>query len=146
MDYNITNEYGYKKEYDYLNIVIKKTLELEKIENAIFDITFVDEKKIRKINKEYRNIDKVTDVISFAFEDNEDSINPNLRVLGEIYICIPKMEEQAREYGHSEKRELSFLTVHGLLHLLSYDHLTKEEEKIMFSRQELILNAAKITR
>lgn len=146
MDYNITNEYGYEKEYNYLNIVIKKTLQLEKVENAIFDITFVDEKKIKKINKEYRNIDKVTDVISFAFEDNEDSINPNLRVLGEIYICIPKMEEQALEYGHSEKRELSFLTVHGLLHLLGYDHLTKEEEEIMFSRQELILNAAKITR
>lgn len=146
MDYNITNEYGYEKEYDYLNVVIKKTLELEKVENAIFDIIFVDEKKIQKINKEYRNIDKVTDVISFAFEDNEASINPDLRVLGEIYICVPKMREQAKEYGHSEKRELSFLTVHGLLHLLGYDHLTKEEEEKMFSRQELILNASKIRR
>jgi rRNA maturation RNase YbeY len=69
-----------------------------------------------------------------------------LRVLGDIYVCIPRMKEQAINYGHSEKRELSFLTVHGLLHLLGYDHQTKDEEEIMFGLQELILNGANITR
>ena len=63
-----------------------------------------------------------------------------MRFLGEIFICIPKMEEQAKEYGHSEIRELAFLTVHGLLHLLGYDHMNEEDEKIMFGLQEVILN------
>ena len=70
----------------------------------------------------------------------------NERLLGEIYISIPRMQEQAKEYQHSEKRELSFLAVHGMLHLLGYDHLNKEDEKIMFDLQELILNVADIKR
>ena len=70
----------------------------------------------------------------------------DIRVLGDIYICIKRMQEQALEYGHSEKRELSFLTVHGLLHLLGYDHMTLEDEKEMFGLQELVLNEANITR
>ncbi len=69
-----------------------------------------------------------------------------IRLLGEIYICIPRMKQQAIEYQHSEKRELSFLAVHGLLHLLGYDHMNKEEEKVMFELQELILNGADIKR
>ena len=69
-----------------------------------------------------------------------------IRVLGDIFICIPRMMEQANLYGHSEKRELSFLVVHGLLHLLGYDHKTKKEETIMFDKQELILNATDIKR
>jgi probable rRNA maturation factor len=68
------------------------------------------------------------------------------RVLGDIYICIPRMLEQASEYGHSIKRELSFLTVHGLLHLLGYDHMQKEDEEVMFKLQELILDETGITR
>ena len=109
-------------------------------------IVFVDEARIQKINRDYRGIDKVTDVISFAFEETQDFICPDYRFLGEIYICIPRMEEQAREYGHSVKRELSFLTVHGLLHLLGYDHMTKEEEEIMFAKQDTILSLAGILR
>ena len=133
-------------EYKYLDKVIKRTLKKEKVKNAYFSIIFVDEKMILEINKKYRGIDKVTDVISFEFEDNEDVCYNNVRVLGDIYICIPRMLEQALEYGHSEKRELAFLTVHGLLHLLGYDHQTKEEEKVMFALQELILNEENITR
>ncbi len=140
LDYSITNEYGYNKDYSYLDDAIKRTLKHEKIDNANFSVVFVDNEKIQYLNKNYRNIDKVTDVISFAFEDNERIIYNNMRFLGEIYICIPKMIEQAKEYGHSEERELAFLTVHGLLHLLGYDHMTKEDEKIMFGLQELILN------
>ena len=139
IDYSITNEYGYDKDYSYLNDVIKRTFKHEKIKEANFSIVFVDNDKIQYLNKNYRNIDRVTDVISFAFEDN-NKIEYETRFLGEIYICIPRMIEQSIEYGHSETRELAFLVVHGLLHLLGYDHQTKEEEKIMFSLQELILN------
>ena len=144
-NYEINDLVGYK-DYSYLDDVIKRTLKHEKIDNCVFSVIFVDEKEIQKINKEYRNIDRVTDVISFAFEDNQDISYNDIRILGDIYICIPKMISQAKEYGHSEKRELSFLTVHGLLHLLGYDHQNKEEEKEMFGLQELILNEADIKR
>lgn len=146
IDYSITNEYGYNKDYSYLDDLIKRTLKHEKVKNANLSIVFVDEEKIRDLNKNYRNIDKVTDVISFAFEDNAEIVYNNMRFLGEIYICIPKMIEQAEEYGHSEKRELAFLTCHGLLHLLGYDHIEKDEEKIMFELQEKILDEDEGTR
>ena len=146
-DITISNEYGYDKDYSYLDEVFSHTLEDQKITNAIFSVIFVGEEEIQKINKEYRNIDKITDVISFAFEDNDDMVYNNIRVLGDIYICIPRMIKQAEEYGHSEKRELSFLCCHGLLHLLGYDHVNnKEEEKIMFELQERLLNEVHITR
>ena len=146
MDYEINNNYGYDKDYSYLDNVISATLKHECVDNAIFSIIFVNNEEIKEINKEYRKIDKITDVISFAFEDNNNIVYNNLRILGDIYISIPKMIEQAKEYGHSEKRELSFLTVHGLLHLLGYDHMNKKEEKEMFALQELILDGEDIKR
>lgn len=146
IDYEINNNYGYDKDYSYLDGVISTTLDHEKVDNAIFSIIFVDNDEIQKINKEYRKIDKITDVISFAFEDNNNIVYNNLRILGDIYVCIPRMIEQAKEYGHSEKRELSFLVVHGLLHLLGYDHMTEAEEKEMFALQELVLNEQNIKR
>ena len=139
-DYSITNEYGYEKDYSFLDDVIKRTLKHEKVKNANFSIVFVDNEKIKFLNKNYRNIDRITDVISFAFEDNERIVYNSVRFLGEIYICIPRMIEQSIEYGHSETRELAFLTVHGLLHLLGYDHMNEDEEKEMFALQEVILN------
>ena len=146
-DITISDNYGYDKDYSYLDEVFSHTLKDQKVENAIFSVIFVGEEEIQKINKEYRNIDKVTDVISFAFEDSGNIVYNNIRVLGDIYICIPKMISQAEEYGHSEKRELSFLCCHGLLHLLGYDHVnSKEEEKIMFELQERLLNEVHITR
>ncbi len=141
IDYSITNEYGYDKDYSYLDDIIKITLKKEKVKNANFSIVFVGDEKIQDLNKNYRGIDRVTDVISFAFEDNLKIAYNNMRFLGEIYICIPKMIEQAQTYGHSETRELAFLTVHGLLHLLGYDHMTKEDEKVMFKLQEEVLNS-----
>lgn len=132
-------------DYDYLNGVINRTLNTLNVNNAIFSIIFVTPEEIQKLNREYRKIDRVTDVISFALEDDEDKIL-DLRILGDIYICIDKMLEQAKEYGHSNKRELSFLTVHGLLHLLGYDHQTIEEEKEMFGLQDKILEEEKIVR
>ncbi len=143
--YEINDNYGYH-DYAYLNEVIETTLANEKVCNAICSIIFVDNEEIQRINREARGIDRVTDVISFALEDGEET-HDELRVLGDIYISIPKMQEQAKEYGHSEKRELSFLVVHGLLHLLGYDHTkSKEEEKIMFGLQDKILNQLNITR
>ena len=117
-------------------------LKHENLNNVIFNVIFVDRDKITELNRDYRGIDRETDVISFALEDGEANINFEFgRLLGDIYICVPKMKAQAQEYGHSETREMGFLTIHGLLHLLGYDHMTKEEEKIMFAKQEEILNA-----
>ena len=143
------NEYeiidnGLYEDYDYLYKVLDSTLKHEKVKNANFSIVFVSNEKIQELNKVYRGKDSVTDVISFAFEDTiedkEKVLYNNVRFLGEIYICIPRMIEQSIMYHHSETRELAFLTVHGLLHLLGYDHMTKEDEEIMFGLQEVILN------
>ena len=108
-------------------------------------VTFVTNERIQEINKEYRNKDQATDVISFAMEElGEGEVMPNgldiPRILGDIIISVAKAEEQAEEYGHSFMRELGFLTVHGFLHLLGYDHETEDEEKLMFTRQKDILN------
>lgn len=138
-----------EEEIEYLSTIeslIKYTLEHEKLDDVIFNIIIVNNEKIKEINKEYRNIDAPTDVISFALEDIEDIKLPFGRVLGDIYISIDKVKSQAVEYGHTELREFAFLTVHGILHLLGYDHMNKEDEEIMFSRQELILNEYGITR
>ena len=134
------------KDYDYLYKVLDSTLKHEKVNHAIFNIIFVEDDEIHDLNKNYRNVDRVTDVISFALEDNDDIGYGDIRMLGDIYICIPQMKRQAVEYGHSEKRELSFLAVHGLLHLLGYDHMTKEDEEVMFGLQELILDGENIKR
>lgn len=132
--------------YDYLNEVINHTLEVMDAKESIFTIIFVTPEEIHELNKQYRGVDRVTDVISFALEDAHDVSLTDVRVLGDIYICIDRMKEQALEYGHSETRELSFLTVHGLLHLLGYDHQTKEEEEIMFGLQRKILSDLNINR
>ncbi len=146
MKYEINDNYQVDFKYNYLKRVIKRTLKHEKVKKAYFSIIFVRNEEIKELNKNYRGIDKVTDVISFALEDNKDFINNDTRILGDIYICIPRAIEQAEEYQHSLKRELSFLTVHGLLHLLGYDHQTKDEEEIMFKLQELILDEENIRR
>ena len=104
----------------------------------------MDNEFIHNINRDYRHIDRPTDVISFAFldgDENKDKIFQSnaMVVLGEIYISFDKAREQALAYGHSLDRELKFLFVHGLLHLLGYDHMTKEDEKIMFALQDEIL-------
>ena len=115
-----------------------------KLDNVTFNIIIVDNEKIHEINREYRGIDRPTDVISFALEDNKDFVDVGHRVLGDIYISIDKAKEQAIEYGHDLRREICFLAVHGFLHLLGYDHMKEEDEKVMFSLQEEILNEAGI--
>lgn len=117
-----------------------------KIDNPYFNIIFIDNEKIRQINKEYRNIDKETDVISFALEDDKTFNTDKFRFLGDIYISIDKAKSQAKDYGHSLKREICFLSIHGILHLLGYDHMNEEDEKIMFNLQEEILSSYGIKR
>jgi probable rRNA maturation factor len=132
--------------------VLQFAAEKEDIEEGSeLSVTFVDNKRIREINKEYRQKDAATDVISFALEEmGEDEMQivgigiP--RVLGDIIISIERTKEQAEEYGHSFERELGFLALHGFLHLLGYDHLEKEEEEEMFSRQRDILEAYGLSR
>ncbi|MBE6145994.1 MAG: rRNA maturation RNase YbeY [Firmicutes bacterium] len=144
-NYEITDN-GLYKDYDYLYDVINAALEHENVNNAIFSVVFMDDEEIHEMNREYRGVDRVTDVISFAFEDNNDLVYNDIRMLGDIFICIPQMKRQATEYGHSEKRELAFLAVHGILHLLGYDHMNEEDEKVMFALQELILDGQNIKR
>ena len=124
--------------------VIAKAIEIEKLDNLEFNIIIVDNNYIHKLNKDYRGIDAPTDVISFALEDYKDHISLEKRLLGDIYISLDRALEQASEYGHSLRRELCFLAVHGFLHLLGYDHMNKEDEKIMFARQEMILDVCQI--
>jgi probable rRNA maturation factor len=114
-------------------------------------VTFVNNERIWEINREYRDKDAPTDVISFAMEELGDGeiemIGADMpRVLGDIIISIEKASEQAKEYGHSFLRELGFLTVHGFLHLLGYDHMTEDEEKEMFTLQKEILDEYGLTR
>lgn len=130
--------------------IIKKILKvtnkkLKLSSKHIVSYIFVDIEQIHKINKEYRNIDSPTDVISFAYGDDYDKENLPYE-LGDVFICIEKIFEQASSYGHSVLRECSFLVTHGILHLLGYDHMTQEDEKTMFELQDEILNELKITR
>lgn len=145
--FEIINDTNYKIENldtlnNYLNFLVKK----RNLEDAIFNIIFVTSEKIHEINKEYRNVDRVTDVISFALEDSIEGYVEEIRMLGDIYICIEKMKEQAELYNHSVLREMCFLTTHGLLHLLGYDHMEEDDEKVMFSLQEELLNEYGIKR
>ena len=141
-NFEVFNETDEQIDLEEEKKIIDFALKHENLTNVTFNVIFVDKETIRKLNKDYRGIDRETDVISFALEDGEGNIPFEFgRLLGDIYICVSKMQEQAKEYGHSVTREMGFLTVHGLLHLLGYDHMTKEEEKIMFQKQEEILDA-----
>lgn len=134
------------EELEILENYVKKLTEELKIEKAIFNIILVDEDEIHKLNKDYRGVDRKTDVITFALEDSKTFKNPEIRVLGDIYLCVSVAYEQAENYGHSRIREICFLATHGILHLLGYDHMTEEEEKVMFSLQEELLSKYEITR
>ena len=124
----------------------RKVSWIEKVRGRHFvSFIIVDEAKIWEINKQYRNIDRPTDVISFA--EIDDTIDRKLpEEMGDIFICKEKVYSQAKEYGHSIEREFAFLATHGLYHLLGYDHKTTEDEEVMFTKQENILNKLKIGR
>ena len=154
-------------EITYLNIKEDSTYEktVEKVINKCFEeeglldskliitITFTTPEEIKKINKKYRKIDRATDVLSFPMFEKEE-LEEKIKnkdflyedVLGDIIISIDKVKEQAKEYGHSFERELSYMLVHGFYHLMGYDHIEEEDKKIMRPKEEKILNILKITR
>lgn len=133
-----------------INFVNETNLDIKEYKNSIrkaiakkdpnnaMSIIFIDNEEIRRINNEFRHIDKKTDVLSFP--DGEDNY------LGDVFISLEQAFEQANNYNHSNIREVTFLAVHGYLHLKGYDHLTKEDEEIMFSLQNKILEEANIKR
>lgn len=141
--------------------VINQAIEMEDFPfEAQVSLTLVDEETIKEINKDTRNIDKVTDVLSFPMleldspsdfskveeDDGNFDYETGEALLGDIVICVQKVMAQAVEFGHNQKREYAFLIAHSMLHLFGYDHMTEEEEKVMFSRQEEILSSLGITR
>lgn len=122
LDYEISETSDMKK---VLEIAIKE----EELKDVEFNVILVDNNYIHELNKNYRKIDRETDVITFALEDNEEVNEEEHRLLGDIYISVDKAKSQALEYGHSFKREICFLAVHGFLHLLGYDHMNKHDEE-----------------
>lgn len=140
---------------EYIALVEKLLQHAAKVENieegSEVSITFVTNEAIHEINREYRDKDQPTDVISFALEEMGEGeikiIGEDIpRVLGDIIISTDRTREQAEEYGHSFERELGFLAVHGFLHLLGYDHMTEEDEKEMFGKQDEILGSFGLSR
>ena len=144
LDFNSFDEslVSYQETYEQLLNKVLKRLKLNF--EPYVSVTLVDNEFIHNLNRDYRHIDRPTDVISFAFLDgneNKDKIfqSGEMVILGEIYISFDKAREQAASYGHSLDRELKFLFVHGILHLLGYDHMNPDDEKIMFALQDEIL-------
>ena len=129
-----------------------ETLKYEEFdEDCEISLSFVTNEEIHQINRQFRNVDAPTDVLSFpqlTFEEGEEAdVNENGEiVLGDIIISVERAKEQAEEYGHGLKREIAFLTVHSMLHLLGYDHMENDEEEDMFRRQKEILEIAGIPR
>lgn len=144
LDFNSFDESLVSYQEVYEGLLGKALKHLKLNFDPYVSVTLVDNEFIHNINREYRHIDRPTDVISFAFldgDENKDKMfqSGEMVVLGEIYISFDKAREQAISYGHSLDRELKFLFVHGILHLLGYDHMTPEDEKIMFALQDEIL-------
>lgn len=161
MDENNFVELVYKdveensKYEDIINLVIEKCFKVERLEklNLYISITLTTPEHIRKINNEFRQIDKETDVLSFPmFEKNEldemvekqDNLVPE--TIGDIIISVQRVEEQAKEYGHSFERELAYMVVHGFYHLMGYDHMVEEDKVVMREKEENVLNILNIVR
>lgn len=145
---NIVNKTKYKdlkKYYPLLNEYYVKTLKQLKLkDNYALSLIIVGPRKIKEINRDYRSINAITDVISFALLDSgEDNEYDGAIELGDIFINRDRVISQAKEYGHSTKREFVFLFVHGLLHLLGYDHMNAKDEKKMFTLQKKIVGDLK---
>ena len=132
-----------------VRVAAEKTAELYDVPNAEVSITLTNNEYIHKLNLEYRKIDRPTDVLSFALNESEEPDvegGPDVNVLGDIIISVERANEQAEEYGHSLKREMAFLTVHGMLHLLGYDHMEEEERKEMEEEQRYVMEKLGIPR
>ena len=145
-----------KEEYkEVIEKVLSQCFKEEKLENSklCVTVTLTTPKTIQEINKQYRNIDRATDVLSFPmFEKDEldkkiqENDFENEDILGDIVVSVEKVKEQAVEYGHSFKRELSYMIVHGFYHLMGYDHIEEDNKKIMRKKEETILEKLCISR
>lgn len=138
---NIINQYDQESKYD---IIIQKIIfhaydYMSMSSELVINVILIDDIQMKEYNQYYRQIDKSTDVLSFENEDSDDE-------LGDIFISIDKTKSQALEYGHSFERELAFLTLHGFLHCLGYDHLNDDEERIMFKLQDEIIDQTEFRR
>ena len=140
---------------DIVKKVFEKCFEIEGLQDSklYITVTFTNPENIQKINKEYRNIDRPTDVLSFPMFEKEELDKkiqendfPCQDILGDIVISIPKVEEQAKEYGHSFERELSYMLVHGFYHLMGYDHMEEEDKKAMRTKEDAVLETLNILR
>lgn len=149
---NIEENEEYNK---IINTVVKECFEEEGLDNIkiYINIILTNPEEIKRINKEYRNIDKETDVLSFPMFQKEEieglikkKENIVTDILGDVVISIPRVYEQAEEYNHSFERELSYMVVHGFYHLMGYDHMEEEEKKIMRQKEENVLQKLNITR
>ncbi|TSB46759.1 rRNA maturation RNase YbeY [Alkalicoccobacillus porphyridii] len=139
------------KQMEQVESVLKHAAALEQLEGEYeVSVSFVDEDEIRQINHGHRGIDRGTDVLSFALNEGVEEVAQSIEgmpnLLGDIIISTERITQQAKEYEHSFERELGFLIVHGFLHLLGYDHMDSEEEKVMFKRQEEILTSYGLVR
>lgn len=133
-----TRYHGLRPKITQINKAITKRLGLPS--RFIYSIILVDSAAIQVINRDYRKLDKPTDVISFAYNDGIGSLDEFSDEIGDIFINLEYVVKQAAEYGHSEAREYLFLITHGVLHLLGYDHLNKADEKVMFDLQKEIID------
>lgn len=131
-----------------IEAAICKSLEMENVTADLeISVLLVDNAGIREINREHRQLDRPTDVLSFPqFNSKDELVGAHYAALGDIVLSLERAGEQAEEYGHSLEREIGFLTVHSVLHLLGYDHDTEERTKEMQAREKAILNAMQLTR
>ncbi len=164
MTLNVEEEAGFDFDFDWRKLaeeVLETALETESFPfEAEVSLLLVTAEDIQEINREHRGIDAPTDVLSFPLisypspgefgevETDEDNFNPDTgeALLGDIVLCIDKVKEQARNFGHSEKREYAFLILHSILHLLGYDHITQQESELMEDKQNKILGQMGILR
>lgn len=134
---------------DKMQEAAETALELEGVSNDELEVslTFVDEDEIREINRDYRDVDSVTDVLSFPqFETSDEIPEEGYVLLGDVVICTKRAEEQAEEFGHSVEREMVYLFTHSICHLLGYDHMEDDEKAVMRKREEEIMERIGVTR
>ncbi|SHH26374.1 probable rRNA maturation factor [Anaerosphaera aminiphila DSM 21120] len=123
---------------------IREVIDEEKLdENIMISVSFVDDEEIRTLNRDFRNVDSSTDVLSFPIDDE---FQLDERILGDVVINTKRVIEQAEEFGHSNERELSYLTVHSILHLLGYDHEDEEDKSLMRSKEKIVMDRMKLYR
>lgn len=146
---NYPEELSFPEEiFNTVRLAVAKVGELYGLDDAEVSLTLTDNSYIHTLNKKYRNIDRPTDVLSFALNESEEPeiADAKVNILGDIIISVERAKEQAADFGHSLKREIAFLTVHGMLHLLGYDHMEDEERIEMEEEQRFVMEKLGISR